>query len=106
MTRYYLKWSIIVGHTTLQGAMCLLLITCSNLLVRKREFYKNNSGDLDNIEWLYLKLQNTKFLTPMGSKIISEVKGVIKIKCLQKIKIHLYINSQVYTFSHLKSFMN
>lgn len=101
----YFKWSIIFSHTALQSAMCLSLITCSNLLVRKRGSYNNNSSDLDNIEWLYLKLQNTEFLTSMGSKIIPEVKGeLIKIKRLQTIRntfIHQQPDLYIFTFEEL-----
>ena len=97
----YLKWSLIFAHTALQSAMCLSLITCSSLLVRKRDSYKNDSGDLDNIEWLYLKLQKPEFLTFAGSEIIPEVEGQLsKVKRLQVIR-NTFIHQQpdLYTFT-------
>lgn len=101
----YLKWSLIFGHTVLQSSMCLSLITCSTLLVRKRESYKNNFGDLDNIEWLYLKLQKSEFLTFVGSETIPEVKGQLsKVQRLQEIRntfIHQQPDLYCFTFEEL-----
>ena len=35
----YLKWTVIFGHTALQSAMCLSLITTASFLVRKKSSY-------------------------------------------------------------------
>ncbi|MGB2742534.1 MAG: hypothetical protein WBC60_18470 [Cognaticolwellia sp.] len=83
----YLKWSLIFGHAALQSAMCLSLITSATFLVRNRSSYKNISGDLDNVEWLYKKLQNPKFLPYIGSKNIPTLSGELsQIKRLQEVR--------------------
>ncbi len=69
----YLKWSLIFAHTALQSAMCLSLINSATFLVRKKSSYGKISGDLDNVEWLYKKLQKPDFLPYVGSKNIPTV---------------------------------
>jgi hypothetical protein len=101
----YLKWSLIFGHTALQSAMCLSLITSATFLVRKRSSYGDSSGDLDNVEFLYKKLQKSDLLPYVGSKNIPEVSGELsQIQRLQKIRntfIHQQPDLYVFTFEEL-----
>jgi hypothetical protein len=97
----YLKWSIIFGHTALQSAMCLSLITAGSFLVRKRDSYDQDSGDLDNVEWLYQKLQKPEFLPFIGSKTIPEVGGELnQVKRLQIVRnTFIHQRSDLYLFT-------
>jgi len=101
----YLKWAVIFGHTALQSAMCLSLITSASFLVRKRTSYKNNYGELDNIEWLYQKLQNTDLLPYVDSKIIPknalELKQIKNLQTIRNTFIHQQPALYVYTFEEL-----
>lgn len=101
----YLKWSLIFAHTALQSAMCLSLITSATFLVRKKSSYGDSSGDLDNVEWLYKKLQKPDFLPYVGSKKIPTVDGELsEIQRLQTIRntfIHQQPDLYVFTFEEL-----
>lgn len=101
----YLKWSLIFGHTALQSAMCLSLRTSASFLVRKRESYQQDFGDLDNVEWLYQKLQNPDFLPYMESEVIPKVEGELnQIKRLQVFRntfMHQQLDMYCFTFEEL-----
>ena len=101
----YFKWAIIYAHNSLQTSMCLALITTNSCLVRKRDSYNKEFGELDNVEWLYTKLQNPDFLTYMGSKALpADVNGDQLIKRLQKIRntfIHQQPSLYVFTTDEL-----
>ena len=101
----YLKWALIFGHTAMQSAMCLSLITSATFLVRKKSSYGDSSGYLDNVEWLYRKLQVVEYLPYMGSKVIPEVSGETDhIQRLQKVRntfIHQQPDLYVFTFEEL-----
>ncbi|WP_077342880.1 hypothetical protein [Pseudocolwellia agarivorans] len=103
----YLKWAFIFGHTALQSTMCLSLITTSSFLVRNKSFYQEDAGDLDNIEWLYQKLQKPEFLPYTGSKIIPK-NELNQIKNIQKIRntfIHQQPDLYIFTFKELFDFI-
>jgi len=101
----YLKWSLIFAHTALQSAMCLSLITTATFLVRNKSSYGDSSGNLDNVEWLYQKLQKPDFRPYIGSKAIPTVTGELsKIQRLQVIRntfIHQQPDLYIFTFEEL-----
>lgn len=101
----YFKWAVVYGHNSIQSVMCLALITSDSRLVRKRDSFHSEYGDLDNIEWLYEKLQKKEFLPYMDSQVIdSQQFEKIKISRLQEVRntfIHQHPSGYVFTFNEL-----
>ncbi len=97
----HFKWALVFGHTALQSSMCLSLITSGSFLIRKRDSYHNESGDLDNIEWLYQKLQNADILPFVGSKTLPhEPNELEEIKRLQTVRnTFIHQQSSLYVFT-------
>ncbi|PIB17432.1 hypothetical protein [Vibrio rotiferianus] len=101
----YFKWAVIYGHNSVQSAMCLALITSDSRLVRKRDSYHTDYGDLDNIEWLYEKLRKEDFLPYMGSQIIDnrrfKKESVSRLQTTRNTFIHQHPSQYVFTFNEL-----
>lgn len=97
----YLKWCLIYGHTALQTAMCLSLVPSGSFLIRKKESYDKDYGDLDNVEWLYKKLKRTDILAFMGSKAIPHVENELEqVKRLQVVRnTFIHQQSSLYVFT-------
>jgi len=101
----YFKWAVIYGHNSVQSAMCLALITSDSRLVRKKDSYHSEYGDLDNIEWLYEKLRKKDFLPYMGSQVIDsqrfEKEKVSRLQTVRNTFIHQHPSLYVFTFNEL-----
>ncbi|HHF3095073.1 TPA: hypothetical protein ACPJ00_004006 [Vibrio diabolicus] len=101
----YLKWAVIYGHNSVQSVMCLALITSDSRLVRKKDSFHSEYGDLDNIEWLYEKLRIEGFLPYIGSQAIDNKRfEKVKISRLQTVRntfIHQHPSGYVFTFNEL-----
>lgn len=90
----YFKWAIIYAHNSVQSAMCLALVTSGSHLVRKRDSYDKEYGDLDNVEWLYEKLRLECYLPYVGSQVINSDRfEKEKIKRLQAVR-NTFIHQQ------------
>lgn len=101
----YFKWAVVYGHNSVQSAMCLALITSDSRLVRKRDSYHSEYGDLDNIEWLYQKLCKEDWLPYMGSKAIDsklfEKEDISRLQTTRNTFIHQHPSHYVFTFNEL-----
>ncbi|EKO3878121.1 hypothetical protein NM449_15050 [Vibrio metschnikovii] len=101
----YFKWAVIYGHNSVQSAMCLALITSDSRLVRKKDSYHAEYGDLDNIEWLYEKLRKENFLPYMGSQVIDsqrfEKEKVSRLQTVRNTFIHQHPSLYVFTCNEL-----
>ncbi len=101
----YFKWAVIYGHNSVQSVMCLALITTDSRLVRKRDSYHSEYGDLDNIQWLYQKLCKEDFLPYMGSKTIDierfEKDNISRLQTVRNTFIHQHPTHYVFTFREL-----
>lgn len=101
----YFKWAVIYGHNSVQSVMCLALITSNSHLVRKKDSYHVDYGDLDNIEWLYEKLRKEDFLPYMGSKVIDdqrfEKEIVSRLQTTRNTFIHQHPSQYIFTFKEL-----
>ncbi|MEK0159027.1 hypothetical protein [Pseudoalteromonas piscicida] len=99
----YFKWAVIYGHNSVQSAMCLALITSDSRLVRKKDSYHSEYGDLDNIEWLYETQRKEDFLPYMGSKVIDsqrfEKEKISRLQTVRNTFIHQHPSLYVFTFN-------
>jgi hypothetical protein len=101
----YFKWAVIYGHSSVQSVMCLALITSDSRLVRKKDSFHSEYGDLDNIEWLYEKLRIEDILPYMGSQVIDsqrfEKVNISRLQTVRNTFIHQHPSGYVFTFIEL-----
>ena len=101
----YFKWAVIYGHNSVQSAMCLALITSDSRLVRKKDSFHSEYGDLDNIEWLYEKLRKEGFLSYIGSQVIDsqrfEKVNISRLQTVRNTFIHQHPSGYVFTSNEL-----
>ncbi|HGS4606458.1 TPA: hypothetical protein ACMDPE_003509 [Vibrio cholerae] len=91
---YFFKWAMISAHNAVQTAMCLCLMVVDSKLVRKKETYDKDYGDLDTIQWLYKKLLDPRFAIYIGSKTIDPNDyPIATIERLQKVR-NTFIHQQ------------
>ncbi|HIF9274861.1 TPA: hypothetical protein ACX6QR_002883 [Photobacterium damselae] len=102
---YYLKWAVIYGHNSVQSAMCLALITSDSRLVRKRDSYDAEYGDLDSVEWLYEKLRKEEFLPYVNNLIFDshrfQKQEVCRLQTVRNTFIHQHPCRYIFTFEEL-----
>ncbi len=97
---YYYKWAIVFSHSTIQASMCLCLDVVDSRLVRNRNSYDKDYGDLDTIEWLYKKLLKTEFIIYTNALIINENDFPLKfIQTLQIVRnTFIHQSPELYVF--------
>ncbi|MBE3671527.1 hypothetical protein ABMX65_22445 [Vibrio vulnificus] len=99
----YFKWAVIYSHNSIQTAMCLALITSGNCLVFSK--FDAESGHLTNIEWLYERLLDERYVSYVDGLIIDsdhfEKKHVCRLQAIRNTFLHQHPISYTFTSEEL-----
>lgn len=96
---YYI-WSYCIAECYVLSIDNVRKLSCS-----QKNSYDKISGDLDNVEWLYRKLQKSELLSFIGSTAIPEVDGELnqleRLQIVRNTFIHQQPDLYLFTFEEL-----